>query len=71
MAVVVSALFFLSILFPPTKLANSAMTAKWMAGWSLITEMKRDHVLNWGVLFLEWILLAGAVWLFLFLRKED
>ncbi len=69
LVLVASGMFLLSIVFPPVKYGSSEVTVRFLDEWKLITEMGRGQSLNWGVLFIEWVLLAGICWLVLYLRS--
>ena len=71
LVLVASGLFLLSIIFPPVKYGTSEVTVRFLDGWKLITDMERAQSLNWGVLFLEWALLAGLSWLVLYIRSDE
>ena len=70
LVIAASALFLLSIVFPPTRYGSSERTVKFLSGWEFIADMKQDHSLNWGVLLLEWVLLAGICWVILYVRAD-
>ena len=65
-----SVLLVLSILFPPTSKVAEGTTIEFLAEWSFIGDMERLHVINWGVLVLEWVLIGGGVGLFSYMNRS-